>query len=262
MTSKGGLTLDIEDEDDESQANEQKDSEIDKLQEHDDGIQIEGIEATGDISYKWVEALKNIQIVEKGIPFSQFYHNYSLRAIPQEFKLLRKLTESKAHVEQIVKREKGKDRYRDLGPFKHTQVKLMSGARNFDPTVDRYINANYIRSAKLRNLFIATQGPLESTILNFWKMIWQEKVSLIVMLCPLKEGDKVKCTQYWPTGQLENNEMLIGDQFKITYESTMEFDPKIINNDEVATLSNTTKFNPSSSNKPCITVLTIHNIEK
>jgi protein tyrosine phosphatase len=95
-------------------------------------------------------------------------------------------------MEQIVKKQKGKDRYGDLGPFKHTLVKLKSKEKAFDTSVDNYINANYIRSAKQRSLFIATQGPLSNTFLNFWKMVWQEKVSLILMLCPLQEGGKTK----------------------------------------------------------------------
>jgi hypothetical protein len=212
----GGLKLDVEDgeNDDESKHsshNESKNSShneeskhsqqeepayeelTDELKEEaDDGIQIEGCESTGDISYKWVEALKNIQIVERGVQFNQFYKNYALRAISQEFKLIRKLTETKIHMSQISKREKGKDRYRDLGPFKHTQIKLRSKDKAFDTSVDNYINANNIRSAKLRNLFIATQGPLDNGFLNFWRMIWQEKVSIIFMLCPLKEGEKKK----------------------------------------------------------------------
>lgn len=237
---KGGLTLDVESDEEvnvqpepsvehsDDQSSPEKSNKFEQLDsihspthsvgsKRDDGIQIEGMEATGDISYKWVESLKNIQIVEKGIPFKEFYTNYALRAITQEFKLIRKLTETKIHIDQIVKREKGKDRYRDLGPFKHTQVKLKVDNKNFDPNVDRYMNANLIRSAKLRPLFIATQGPLDNTIQNFWKMIWQEKVSLIVMLCPLQEGDKIKCTQYWPTTSSENQQMKVSDELTVTY---------------------------------------------
>ena len=55
----------------------------------DDGIQIEGVESTGDLSYKWVEQIENIKIIEKGINFSQFYTNYALRMISQEFKLIK-----------------------------------------------------------------------------------------------------------------------------------------------------------------------------
>jgi protein tyrosine phosphatase len=60
---------------------------------------------------------------------------------------------------------------------------------------DSYINANYINTSTSQNdqFFIATQGPLQQTIENFWRMIWQERVHLIVMLTCVKESGKVKC---------------------------------------------------------------------
>lgn len=85
--------------------------------------------------------------------------------------------------------------------------------RNEDIT-DSYINANYINTSVSRNdqLFIATQGPLESTIENFWRMVDQERVSLVVMLTHLKEHTKVKCHQYWPS-QVWENERIAGIPF-------------------------------------------------
>lgn len=46
--------------------------------------------------------------------------------------------------------------------------------------------------------FIATQGPLVVTFPNFWKMIFEENVELIIMLCNLKENSKSQCDHYWP----------------------------------------------------------------
>ena len=40
-------------------------------------------------------------------------------------------------------------------------------------------------------MFIATQGPLEVTFANFWKMVICENIELIVMLCNLQENGKV-----------------------------------------------------------------------
>ena len=113
--NKFGFSLNVED-NDKSEGDEEKnlsekeisEKSIEEEPEHarlDDGIQIEGCESTGDISYKWVQALKNIQIVEKGINFSQFYKSFALRETSQEFKLIRKLTETDCHNSQIVKRK-------------------------------------------------------------------------------------------------------------------------------------------------------------
>ena len=41
-------------------------------------------------------------------------------------------------------------------------------------------------------------GPIPKTTVDFWRLIWQEKPPIIVMVTNLKEGNKSKCEQYWP----------------------------------------------------------------
>ncbi|CAG2060100.1 unnamed protein product [Timema podura] len=45
---------------------------------------------------------------------------------------------------------------------------------------------------------IATQGPRPNTVVDFWRMIWQEQVSVVAMLANVIENGKKKCEQYWP----------------------------------------------------------------
>uniref|UniRef100_A0A915DGK8 Tyrosine-protein phosphatase domain-containing protein n=1 Tax=Ditylenchus dipsaci TaxID=166011 RepID=A0A915DGK8_9BILA len=51
-------------------------------------------------------------------------------------------------------------------------------------------------SPLLFNDFILTQAPMENTIADFWRMIWQEQVPYIFMLISRK--DTSRCAQYWP----------------------------------------------------------------
>jgi protein tyrosine phosphatase len=39
--------------------------------------------------------------------------------------------------------------------------------------------------------YIATQGPMSHTIVDFWRMVWIEKSPIIVMITKLKEKAKV-----------------------------------------------------------------------
>ncbi|XP_014610678.1 PREDICTED: uncharacterized protein LOC106790368 [Polistes canadensis] len=90
---------------------------------------------------------------------------------------------------------KCKNRYGNLIAYDETRVVLKK--LEDDPFSD-YINANYIKGYKKEKRYIATQGPKKNTIVDFWRMIWQENVFVICMLTNLIENGKIKCEQYWP----------------------------------------------------------------
>nr|XP_022311825.1 receptor-type tyrosine-protein phosphatase epsilon-like isoform X1 [Crassostrea virginica] len=85
-----------------------------------------------------------------------------------------------------------KNRFKTTFPYDHSRVVLQS-AKNGD-----YINANYIKNAESDVAYIASQGPKRNTVADFWKMVWQERVSVIAMVTNLTEGEKTKCERYWP----------------------------------------------------------------
>nr|XP_022307678.1 receptor-type tyrosine-protein phosphatase gamma-like [Crassostrea virginica] len=62
-------------------------------------------------------------------------------------------------------------------------------------------------------------GPKQSSVTDFWAMIWQENVTQIVMLTNLKEGVKVNCTQYWP----ENMKARVHGDFVIKNTKEKEY---------------------------------------
>ncbi|KAF2363966.1 PTP type protein phosphatase [Trinorchestia longiramus] len=65
-----------------------------------------------------------------------------------------------------------------------------------------YINANYIKNYDQSDYLIAAQGPMPSTIGDWWQMILEQKATFVIMLTNCVEKGKRKCHQYWPT--LEN----------------------------------------------------------
>ncbi|XP_074712630.1 receptor-type tyrosine-protein phosphatase kappa-like isoform X2 [Strix uralensis] len=86
-----------------------------------------------------------------------------------------------------------KNRYKSIIPYDHCRVVLQPSDMG-----NGYINASYVDSYRSSRFFIAAQGPLPGTVLDFWQMVWQEKTSVIVMLTGLVEQNKTKCEQYWP----------------------------------------------------------------
>uniref|UniRef100_A0A7E4W4A6 Protein-tyrosine phosphatase n=1 Tax=Panagrellus redivivus TaxID=6233 RepID=A0A7E4W4A6_PANRE len=87
-----------------------------------------------------------------------------------------------------------KNRYKDVICVDSTRVILNDGEKC------DYIHANHINDPYLVNKFICTQGPMAGTIVDFWRMILQEGVENIIMLCETVEQGKEKCQQYWPLG--------------------------------------------------------------
>ncbi|TKR81789.1 hypothetical protein L596_015607 [Steinernema carpocapsae] len=89
-----------------------------------------------------------------------------------------------------------KNRYHDIYCLDNTRVVLRFPNRDEEAS---YVHANYVDGKNLRNKFILTQGPLMKTVGDFWRMVWQEKVSLIIMVCDHVEEDRKKCAEYLPT---------------------------------------------------------------
>ncbi|XP_059925931.1 receptor-type tyrosine-protein phosphatase T [Gadus macrocephalus] len=90
---------------------------------------------------------------------------------------------------------RNKNRYGNIIAYDHTRVRLQP--LEGDPHSD-YINANYIDGYHRPRHYIATQGPMQETVRDFWRMVWQENSASIVMVTNLVEVGRVKCVRYWP----------------------------------------------------------------
>ncbi|KAL3280960.1 hypothetical protein HHI36_004185 [Cryptolaemus montrouzieri] len=83
-----------------------------------------------------------------------------------------------------------KNRFPDILPYDHSRVLLGS-------TVDDYINASYIKDiSPFVPPVIITQTPLQSTMMEFWTMIVEQRVEFV--MCLLSDNE-IGTEVYWPT---------------------------------------------------------------
>ncbi|XP_057562821.1 tyrosine-protein phosphatase non-receptor type 23 isoform X4 [Hippopotamus amphibius kiboko] len=86
-----------------------------------------------------------------------------------------------------------KNRHQDVMPYDSNRVVLRSGK-------DDYINASRVEGlSPYCPPLVATQAPLPGTAADFWLMVHEQKVSVIVMLVSEAEMEKQKVARYFPT---------------------------------------------------------------
>ena len=109
--------------------------------------------------------------------------------IQNEFQnLLTYIDNDPGHQKYLNKGVDKLDRYSDIKPYEHNRIKIKNN--------ENYINASPINILS-QKYFIATQGPKNETIEDFWRMIDEHKCNIIIMLCKEFEGGREKCARYW-----------------------------------------------------------------
>ena len=112
---------------------------------------------------------------------------YTIEFCQNEFKYLKKIIDNNENHLRRLDNINQYCRYTDVRTYKDNRVEIGP---------NRYINASWIHLPFYRS-FISTQGPLESTIEDFWDMCFIYDIKIILMLCNLTESNRQKCANYW-----------------------------------------------------------------
>lgn len=122
-------------------------------------------------------------------------HKDSDYGFQHEFEMLPDRFPDRTTVASETRENMYKNRYPDIKAYDQTRVKL---AQVDSVLGSDYINANFVVGYKERKKFICAQGPMEDTVSDFWRMIWEQHLELVLMLTNLEEYSKTKCAKYWP----------------------------------------------------------------
>lgn len=180
---------------------------------------MENGELKRDLSLQYVQRHPELQFCEQSIPYKQFYFHSQERKKDLEFKIIKKITETKNHAEILVENlgdYLSLNRYPDILPYKDTIIL---------PTNTSYMNSSVINGVGEENIgmFIATQGPMELTANSFWQLVWDYNVPLVIMGCNFTENEMEKCYQYFPT-----EDKVKTDDFEIFLTRCTEKFPNLI----------------------------------
>ncbi|XP_076167020.1 uncharacterized protein LOC143146541 isoform X2 [Ptiloglossa arizonensis] len=127
-------------------------------------------------------------------------------AINEEFSGIPQVS---AKIDELPVGAEVKNRYANVIPLPETRVPLQK--MNNNPLTE-YINASYVRGPKnAMRYYIACQAPMESTITDFWRMIWEQQCKVVIMLTDLVENGVEKCTEYIPPSEITDCHRLYGD---------------------------------------------------
>nr|XP_024658919.1 titin isoform X16 [Maylandia zebra] len=143
----------------------------------------------------------------------------------EEFEDLKVVGTAQSKLHALNVENKPKNRYNNVLPYDSSRVKL--SILHGSPS-DDYINANYMPGYNSRKEFIAAQGPLPTTVNDFWRMIWEKNVQTLVMLTRCNEQGRVKCEQYWSSGTKRCDNIIVKATSEITLEdwTLRDFDIK------------------------------------
>ncbi|RWS28323.1 tyrosine-protein phosphatase non-receptor type 9-like protein [Leptotrombidium deliense] len=155
--------------------------------------------------------------------FIQYMKRKSKKGLYEEYNEIKQMPVEGTFEVSRLKANQTRNRYTDVLSYDHSLVKL--DVTNEDESF--YINANFVDGFMQKNAFISTQGPLPKTFADFWRMVWQQHVLVIVMTTRTVERGRTKCGQYWP---LEKDGSMVCGSYKIVNNHVETHSDYIISN--------------------------------
>ena len=140
-----------------------------------------------------------------------------------ELKLLKWITEDEKHKNNFVSFENSKkeiklNQYNDILPYKYNNVPLEKN--NKEININNYINASFITNPlnNNQNIIIATQTPMKDTMNSFWKMVYNYKIQLIIMLSDISKKEENIPSQYFPQEKGNIVNIKVSENFNLKIE--------------------------------------------
>ena len=140
-----------------------------------------------------------------------------------ELKLLKWITEDEKHKNNFVSFENSKkeiklNQYNDILPYKYNNVPLEKS--NKEININNYINASFITNPlnNNQNIIIATQTPMKDTMNSFWKMVYNYKMQLIIMLSDISKKEENIPSQYFPQEKGNIVNIKVSENFNLKIE--------------------------------------------
>ncbi|CAD5119761.1 DgyrCDS8356 [Dimorphilus gyrociliatus] len=106
---------------------------------------------------------------------------------------------------------KSKNRFESIVPRDHHRPRLRSSPND-------YINAIYIDSHVRKRMMIVTQTPLSSTVADFWTLIFDESIEVIIAMNSTDYKEE-SCALYFP--ETEGERRKFGDSLSVTNKGTV-----------------------------------------
>ncbi|XP_051971225.1 receptor-type tyrosine-protein phosphatase H-like isoform X4 [Xyrauchen texanus] len=117
------------------------------------------------------------------------------RGFSEEYEDLSSVGTEQSRSAALLPENKKKNRFSNVLAYDCSRVHLTIN----DEGDSDYINANYMPGfGSAKREYIAAQGPLPNTVNDFWRMIWEKRSGVIIMVTNCIESGRTKCEQYWP----------------------------------------------------------------